>query len=194
MMTIDPVCGIDEAGRGPWAGPVCAAAVILDPARPIAGLDDSKKLSEKRRIALAAEIREAALAWSIAWSEAEEIDRVNIRQATHLAMVRAVEGLSIAPGQALVDGNDCPALPCPAEAIIKGDGKVPAISAASILAKTARDALMVALDARCPGYGFAAHKGYGTRVHADAMHRLGPSPHHRMSFRPVAVAAGRLSV
>ncbi len=182
----DLTCGVDEAGRGPWAGPVCAGAVILNPAKPIAGLGDSKAQSAKRREALQLEIKERALHWGLGWASAEEIDALNIRQATHLAMRRAIETCGIIPDFILVDGNDLPAgLPAPGQAIVKGDGSVPAISAASILAKTARDDLMAELDARHPGYGFAAHKGYGTATHADALTRLGPCPIHRKSFAPV---------
>ncbi len=187
-------CGIDEAGRGPWAGPVCAGAVILDPARPIVGLTDSKTLSARRRQALAAEIHARALAWSLGWASAAEIDRLNIRAATHLAMTRAVAGLACEPDLALVDGNDPPTgLACPVRPVVKGDLSEPAISAASILAKVARDAEMMRLDVAEPGYGFAAHKGYGTRAHADALARLGPCPAHRMSFAPVRNAADRQS-
>lgn len=183
-------CGVDEAGRGPWAGPVTAAAVILDPARPVEGLTDSKKLSEAKREALAPLIRECALAWCVAHASVEEIDRLNIREATFLAMRRAVEGLQHAPALALIDGNALPGgLPCEARAIVKGDLKEPAISAASILAKTVRDALMLQLDAAHPGYGLAKHKGYGTAAHAEALTRLGPAPCHRMSFAPVRAAA-----
>ena len=184
------ICGIDEAGRGPWAGPVTAGAVILDPNRPILGLTDSKKLSEKKRLALEPLIKENALAWGLGWASPEEIDELNIRQANHLAMRRAVEAMGCVPTSIIIDGNDVPAdLPCPARAIIKGDLTEPAISAASILAKTARDKLMTELDAAHPGYGFAAHKGYGTKAHAEALTRLGPCPVHRMSFKPVKLAA-----
>lgn len=180
------VCGVDEVGRGPLAGPVVTAAVILDPTRPIAGLDDSKKLTEKRRVVLAEEIRASALAWSLGRAEVEEIDALNILQATFLAMRRAVEGLSIPPAEAWVDGNKIPpGMACPARAIVGGDGSEACISAASILAKVARDAEMVALDARYPGYGLAGHKGYPTKVHLDALQRLGVSPIHRRSFGPV---------
>lgn len=183
-------CGVDEAGRGPWAGPVTAAAVILDPARPIEGLTDSKKLSEARREALAPLIRERALAWCVAHASVEEIDRLNIREATFLAMRRAVEGLQHAPSLALIDGNALPGgLACDARAIVKGDLTEPAISAASILAKTVRDALMLELDAAHPGYGLGKHKGYGTAAHAEALTRLGPAPCHRMSFAPVRKAS-----
>ena len=180
------VCGIDEAGRGPLAGPVVAAAVILDPARPIPGLNDSKKLSAKRRETLAVEIRNRALAWSVAEASVEEIDRLNILQASLLAMQRAVAGLSPRPRKALVDGNKCPRLDCPVEAIVGGDGKVAAIAAATILAKTARDAGMLELHARYPMYGFDRHKGYPTVAHLDALRQYGVTPVHRRSFAPVA--------
>ena len=183
------VCGVDEAGRGPLAGPVVAAAVILDPARPILGLNDSKKLSAKRRIELAREIRDKALAWSIAEASVEEIDRLNILQASLLAMQRAVAGVSPPPCRALIDGNKCPILDCPAEAIVGGDGKVAAIAAASILAKTARDAGMEALHAIYPMYGFDRHKGYPTAAHLAALRQYGPTPAHRRSFSPVAQLA-----
>lgn len=181
-------CGVDEAGRGPWAGPVTAAAVILDPAYPIAGLTDSKKLTEAARDRLAPEIRERALAWSIAEASPEEIDRLNIREATFLAMTRAIAGLARAPAHILIDGNALPKdLPASATAIIKGDLIEPAISAASILAKTHRDAQMKACCAQHPGYGFSQHKGYGTAAHAEALVRLGPCAIHRRSFAPVRV-------
>lgn len=184
------VCGVDEAGRGPLVGAVVAAAVILDPARPIAGLADSKKLSPAVRERLAVEIREKAIAWCVAEASAEEIDRINILQATMLAMKRAVEGLKVQPSHALIDGNRIPTgLPCGAEAIVKGDAKEPAISAASILAKTARDAQMVALDADYPQYGFAKHMGYPTPIHLAALKVHGPTPQHRRSFGPVAQCA-----
>lgn len=179
------ICGVDEAGRGPLAGPVSAAAVILDPMRPITGLADSKKLSEKKRDALAPLIRERALAWCVAYAEAEEIDRINILQATLLAMKRAVEGLSIRPHRVQVDGLYCPDTGIPSEAIVQGDSKVAAISAASILAKTARDALMLELHAAYPHYGFDRHKGYPTAAHLAALREYGASPAHRRSFRPV---------
>ncbi len=182
-------CGVDEAGRGPWAGPVTAAAVILDLKRPIEGLTDSKKLSEAARDRLAPEIRERALAWAVAEASPEEIDRLNIREATFLAMARAIAGLSAKPGAILIDGNALPKnLPAPARAIIKGDLSEPAISAASILAKTHRDAQMKAFCAQHPGYGFSQHKGYGTAAHAEALARLGPCAIHRMSFAPVRAA------
>jgi len=180
------VCGIDEAGRGPLAGPVVAAAVILDPQRPIAGLNDSKKLSEKKRRALAVEIREKAIAWAVAEASAEEIDRINILQATFLAMQRAVAALGVAPVAALVDGNRIPKLAIPAEAIVQGDGKVASIAAASILAKTVRDAGMVELHAQYPAYGFDRHMGYPTAAHCAALQAHGPCPAHRRSFGPVA--------
>ncbi len=179
------VAGVDEVGRGPLAGAVVAAAVILDPENPIAGLADSKRLSESRRTALADEIREKALAWALGRAEADEIDRINILQASLLAMRRAVEALSITPAHALVDGNRCPQLPCTAEAVVGGDASVPVISAASILAKVARDREMVALDKQYPGYGLARHKGYPTKAHLEALERLGVSPIHRRSFGPV---------
>jgi ribonuclease HII len=179
------ICGVDEAGRGPLAGPVVAAAVILDPARPIVGLADSKKLSARRREKLAAEIRANALAWSIAEASVEEIDRINILQATLLAMQRAVAGLSILPTEVLIDGNRCPVLAVPARAIVGGDATVAAISAASILAKTSRDAGLVTLHARYPQYGFERHKGYGTAEHLAALRLHGPTPAHRRSFAPV---------
>ena len=180
------VCGIDEAGRGPLAGPVVAAAVILDPARPIAGLNDSKKLSEKRREVLAGEIREKALAWAVAEASVEEIDQLNILHATFLAMQRAVAALSVAPERAMVDGNRCPKLPIPVEAVVKGDGKIASIAAASILAKTVRDAGMLALHAIYPQYGFDRHMGYPTAAHFAALEAHGASPVHRRSFAPVA--------
>jgi ribonuclease HII len=180
------IAGVDEAGRGPLAGPVVAAAVILDPARPIAGLADSKKLSAARREQLAGEIRDKALAWGLGRAEVAEIDRINILQASLLAMRRAVENLSIRPERALVDGNRCPPLACPCQAIVKGDATVPAISAASILAKVARDAELCELHDRYPHYGFAQHKGYPTAAHREALRRHGPCPEHRRSFAPVA--------
>jgi len=180
------VCGVDEAGRGPLAGPVVAAAVILDPRNPIEGLNDSKKLSAKRREQLLIEIRGKARAWAIAEATVEEIDSINILQASMLAMQRAVEGLHIQPAKALIDGNRCPLLACPAEAVIGGDGKVEAIAAASILAKTARDAGMRELHAAYPQYGFDRHMGYPTAFHLAALREHGPSPIHRRSFAPVA--------
>lgn len=179
------VCGIDEAGRGPLAGTVVASAVILDPQRPIPGLNDSKKLSEKKRLFLADLIRERAIAWAVASASVEEIDRLNILQATLLAMQRAVAGLSVRPLSALVDGNRCPKLDIPAEAIIKGDGKIASIAAASILAKTVRDAEMLILHAQYPQYGFDRHMGYPTVAHFAALRAHGASPVHRRSFGPV---------
>lgn len=179
------IAGVDEAGRGPLAGPVTAAAVVLDPHRPIIGLADSKRLNITRRCALQSLIVSHALAWSVASATVEEIDHLNILEAALLAMGRAVEGLALMPACVLVDGNRCPRLPCAAEAIVGGDDKVPAISAASILAKVARDREMECLDALYPGYGFAVHKGYSTPGHLAALRRLGPCPAHRRSFRPV---------
>ena len=177
--------GVDEAGRGPLAGPVVAAAVILDPDRPISGLADSKQLSAKQRESLAAQIRVRSLAWAVARVDNYEIDRVNILQASLLAMEMAVAGLAVRPQRVLVDGNRCPSLPFPVEAVIKGDQTVAAISAASILAKVARDEEMVALDRKYPGYGFARHKGYPTREHIHALEKLGICDIHRRSYAPV---------
>lgn len=182
---VDIVCGVDEAGRGPLAGPVFAAAVILDPQRPIEGLRDSKKLTEARRDELAPLIREHALAWAIAECSCEEIDSINILQATMLAMRRAVEALHTVPTLALIDGNRCPQMDVRAHAIVEGDDKVNAISAASILAKTARDAALVRLHDLYPQYGFDQHKGYGTPLHLERLRAHGPSPAHRRSFAPV---------
>lgn len=180
------IAGVDEAGRGPLAGPVVVAAVILDPARPIRGLDDSKALSAKEREKLDARIRERALAWSIVAVEVEEIDRINILQASLTGMSRALRALARAPDVALIDGNQLPRdLPCPAHALVDGDALEPAISAASILAKVARDAHMRELDTRYPGYEFAQHKGYGTPAHLAALDRLGPCAEHRRSFMPM---------
>jgi len=180
------VAGIDEAGRGPLAGPVVAAAVILDASRPVAGLRDSKLLSARQRDRLANEIRTRALAWSVGEADVAEIDALNILQATMLAMRRAFEGLSIVPAEAWIDGNRCPELGCAMRAIVKGDRDVPVISAASILAKTARDAMLDELDGRFPEYGFAHNRGYGTPDHLAALARHGPCPAHRRSFAPVA--------
>lgn len=185
------VCGVDEAGRGPLAGPVVAAAVILDPGRPIAGLNDSKKLSARKREALAEEIRGTALAWAVAEASVAEIDQINILQASLLAMQRAVAALAgtrgrVSPSRALVDGRQCPLLSCPVEAVVGGDGKVAVIAAASILAKTARDAGMLLLHATYPHYGFDRHKGYPTAFHLQALRAHGASPEHRHSFAPVA--------
>jgi ribonuclease HII len=179
------LCGVDEAGRGPLAGPVFAAAVVLDPERPIIGLRDSKKLSAAQRERLADEIRGRALDWALGRAEADEIDRLNILQATLLAMRRAVESLRTPPQRVLVDGNRCPRLSVACEAVVRGDSTVPAISAASILAKVARDAEMQRLHATYPGYGFDGHKGYPTAAHLAALGRIGPCPEHRRSFAPV---------
>lgn len=179
------ICGVDEAGRGPLAGPVSAAAVILDPANPIPGLNDSKKLSEKQREKLAPLIRERALAWAVAYASVEEIDGLNILQATLLAMQRAVQALQVQPQFVLVDGLYCPDTGIASEAIVKGDSKVAAISAASILAKTSRDLLMLQLDEQYPHYGFALHKGYPTAAHLAALQAHGVSAVHRRSFKPV---------
>jgi ribonuclease HII len=179
------ICGVDEAGRGPLAGPVYAAAVILDPQRPIAGLDDSKKLTARQRERLADEIRAHAIAWSVAAASVAEIDALNILQATLLAMRRAVEGLPVAATAALIDGNRCPPLAIPARAIVGGDASEPAISAASILAKTLRDAEMRRLHALAPQYGLDRHKGYGTAAHLAALAEFGAADFHRRSFAPV---------
>lgn len=187
----EAVAGVDEAGRGPLAGSVVAAAVILDPQQPILGLNDSKKLSEKRRLELAEAIRAHALAWSVAEASVDEIDQLNILQASLLAMQRAVAGLALRPVQVMVDGNRVPALPFPATPVVQGDGKIAAIAAASILAKTVRDAQMKALDEQYPQYGFARHMGYPTAVHLAALQAHGPSPVHRRSFGPVAQASLR---
>jgi ribonuclease HII len=181
------VAGVDEVGRGPLCGPVVTAAVILDPARPIRGLNDSKKLTEARREALFDEIQEKALTWCIARAEVDEIDRLNILHATMLAMQRAVEGLRVTPKLALIDGNRCPKLAVPSAPVIGGDAQVPAIAAASILAKVSRDREMQALDLIYPGYGLAGHKGYPTPAHLEALRRLGATPIHRRSFAPVRV-------
>lgn len=193
------IAGIDEAGRGPLAGPVVAAAVILNPARRIRGLKDSKQLTPERRESLAVQIRERALCWAVAWSECHEIDTLNILEATHLAMRRAVLGLAVFPRSILVDGNRLPQLGdiaplCALRAIIKGDCSEPAISAASILAKTHRDALMTRLDAVYPGYGMAVHKGYGTADHLAALARQAACAIHRRSFAPVSAPRGALPV
>ena len=179
------LAGVDEAGRGPLAGDVVAAAVILDPARPVPGLRDSKKLTATRREALAGLIRERALAWAVARASVAEIDRLNILHASMLAMHRAVQALQPQPGYVLVDGNRLPRWSYAAEPVVGGDDRVPAIAAASILAKVQRDRELVELDARYPGYGFAAHKGYPTRAHLAALRALGVTPVHRRSFAPV---------
>ena len=188
------VAGIDEAGRGPLAGPVVAAAVILHPRRPIDGLDDSKKLSAARRESLEAEIRKRALCWSVAWSDRAEIDALNILAATMLAMRRAIIGLRVTPARVLVDGNRLPDLrfrdgSIDGVAIVGGDARVACIGAASIIAKTARDRMMVALHDRYPDYEFARHKGYGTQLHRDRLREHGPCPEHRLSFAPVRALA-----
>lgn len=179
------IAGIDEVGRGCLVGPVVAAAVILDPAKPIAGLTDSKKLSEKRRAALADEIKVKALAWAVGRAEASEIDRINILQATFVAMRRAFSQLAIKPDYIMVDGNRLPGIVCPGEAVVGGDALVAEISAASILAKVARDTEMDVLDRLYPGYQFAVHKGYPTKTHLSALAELGVSPQHRRSYAPV---------
>ena len=191
LPTIPPgvlVAGVDEAGRGPLAGPVTAAAVILDLQRPISGLADSKALNEARREGLNEAIRDRALAFAVIFAEVDEIDRLNILGATLAAMARAVQSLDPTPGLALVDGNRPPILGCPVHTVVKGDARVACISAASILAKVARDERMRALDLRYPGYGFAGHKGYPTRAHREALQALGPTPEHRQSFAPVRAA------
>lgn len=180
-----PVCGVDEAGRGPWAGPVSAAAVILDPARTPVGLDDSKKLGERRREALEVEIKASALAWGVGFASVEEIAELNILQATGLAMRRAVEALEVVPAFILVDGSYRFDLPAPVRPVVRGDSLSASIAAASILAKTARDRVMVELDQAWPDYGFAAHKGYHAPVHVEALQRLGPCPAHRLSWAPI---------
>lgn len=181
------IAGIDEAGRGPLAGPVIAAAVVLNPKRPISRLADSKKLTSKQREILFLEIQDKALAFAVGRAEVAEIDKINILQASLLAMQRAVEQLSCRPHHLQVDGIHCPKAACSVEAIIKGDQKVPAISAASILAKVTRDLEMIAMEEQYPGYGFAKNKGYGTALHLAALKQLGPCPIHRKSFRPVTL-------
>ena len=183
-----PVCGVDEAGRGPWAGPVSAAAVILKARRVPRGVDDSKKLSARRRAELEIAIKDQALAWGVGFASVEEIAALNIVQATGLAMRRAVAAMALAPAFALVDGNYAFDLPCPVRTVVGGDGLSASIAAASILAKTARDRLMTEMDEIYPGYGFAGHKGYRAQVHADALISLGPSPIHRMGWAPVRLA------
>lgn len=180
------IAGVDEVGRGPLVGAVVTAAVILDPNQPIEGLADSKKLSEKRRLALAEEIKAKALCWSLGRAEPDEIDQLNILHATMLAMQRAVAGLRIQPDFVLVDGNRIPTLPMSAQAVVKGDSFVAEISAASILAKVARDQEMDELDKQFPEYGFAQHKGYPTKLHFEKLESLGATPYHRKSFAPVA--------
>ncbi|WGE86827.1 ribonuclease HII [Actinobacillus equuli subsp. haemolyticus] len=184
------IAGVDEVGRGPLVGAVVTAAVILDPNNPIEGLADSKKLSEKKRLLLAEEIKAKALCWSLGRAEPEEIDRLNILHATMLAMQRAVAGLNIQPDFVLVDGNRIPTLPMPAQAVIKGDSLVAEISAASILAKVARDQEMDELDVQYPEYGFAKHKGYPTKLHFEKLEQFGATPFHRKSFAPVKKILG----
>jgi len=183
-----PVCGVDEAGRGPWAGPVSAAAVILDPRKIPKGLDDSKKLSAKIREALEGEIKAKAVAWAVAFASVEEIAALNILHAAGLAMRRAVEALSVQPAFALVDGNYRFQLPCEVKTVVGGDGKSQSIAAASILAKVARDRLMIEMDSLYPGYGFARHKGYHAEIHVAALRTLGPCEIHRMGWAPVKLA------
>lgn len=179
------VCGVDEAGRGPWAGPVSAAAVILNPDDLPPGIDNSKALTEKRRAALEPLIKSRALAWGVGFASVEEIDELNILHATGLAMRRAVEALAHAPVHALVDGNYRFKLPCAVTPVVKGDSRSLSIAAASILAKTARDRLMIEMDATYPGYGFASHKGYNAPIHQKALQTLGPCPEHRRSWAPI---------
>lgn len=197
------IAGVDEAGRGPLAGPVVAAAVILDPRRRVRGIRDSKVIEPDERAELAIKIRSCALAWSVAWADVEEIDSLNILEATYLAMRRALMGLRIRPAHVQIDGNRCPSLAglwfdCTSETIVDGDALRTCIGAASILAKVTRDQMMVGLDRVFPEYGFAAHKGYGTPQHHEALDRFGPTSIHRRSFEPVRVAfeirAGRLAV
>lgn len=183
-----PVCGVDEAGRGPWAGPVSAAAVILDPDRVPKGLNDSKKLTAKARAGLEEEIKAVAISWCVGMASIEEIAQLNILHAAGLAMCRAIEGLSVTPTIALVDGNYRFKLPCPIKTVVKGDSLSCSIAAASILAKEARDRIMVEMDAVYPGYGFAGHKGYHAPIHVEGLRRLGPSPIHRLGWAPVKAA------
>jgi ribonuclease HII len=183
-----PVCGVDEAGRGPWAGPVCAGAVILKARGVPKGVDDSKKLSHRKREALEVEIKRRAVAWGVGFASVEEIAQLNVLQATGLAMRRAIAAMSLEPTFALVDGNYRFDLPCPVQTVVGGDAISASIAAASILAKTARDRLMAQMDETYPGYGFAGHKGYRAQVHADALLRLGPCPIHRMTWGPVRLA------
>lgn len=187
------IAGVDEVGRGPLVGAVVTAAVILDPNNPILGLADSKKISEKKRLMLCSEIKEKALSWSIGRAEPHEIDQLNILHATMLAMQRAVAGLSLTPDFVLIDGNRCPALPMPAQAVVKGDSLVAEISAASILAKVTRDQEMADLDQQYPEYGFAQHKGYPTAKHLEQLTRFGPISEHRRSFAPVRNILATLS-
>ncbi len=190
-----PVCGVDEAGRGPWAGPVSAGAVILDPDRIPKGLNDSKKLTAKARAALEEEIKAVAISWCVGMASIEEIAELNILHAAGLAMCRAIEGLSVTPAIALVDGNYRFKLPCPIKTVVKGDALSCSIAAASILAKEARDRIMVEMDTVYPGYGFAGHKGYHAKVHVEGLIKLGPSPIHRLGWAPVKAAlAGELTL
>lgn len=190
-----PVCGVDEAGRGPWAGPVSAAAVILDPDRVPKGLNDSKKLTAKARAALEEEIKAVAISWCVGMASIEEIAQLNILHAAGLAMRRAVEGLSVTPVFALVDGNYRFPLPCEVKTVVKGDALSCSIAAASILAKEARDRIMIEMDAVYPGYGFASHKGYHAPIHVEGLVKLGPSPIHRLGWAPVKAAlAGELTL
>lgn len=190
-----PVCGVDEAGRGPWAGPVSAGAVILDPDRVPKGLNDSKKLSAKARAALEEEIKAVAISWCVGMASIEEIAELNILHAAGLAMHRAVSGLHVTPAFALVDGNYQFKLPCPIKTVVKGDSLSCSIAAASILAKEARDRIMVEMDAVYPGYGFAGHKGYHAPIHLEGLRKLGPSPIHRLGWAPVKAAlAGELMI
>jgi ribonuclease HII len=182
------VCGVDEAGRGPWAGPVSAGAVILNPKKVPKGLDDSKKLSAKTREILEVEIKAKAVAWGVGFASVEEIATLNILHATGLAMCRAIEAMAVQPAFALVDGNYRFKLPCEVTTVVGGDGKSKSIAAASILAKVARDRLMIEMDQRYPGYGFASHKGYRAQIHADGLLSLGPCEIHRLSWGPVKLA------
>jgi ribonuclease HII len=187
-----PVCGVDEAGRGPWAGPVCAAAVILAPRKTPKGLNDSKKLTAKQRETLEVEIKARAIAWGVGFASVEEIAEINILHATGRAMCRAIEAMAVQPVYALVDGNYRFPLPCEVKTVVKGDGISCSIAAASILAKVARDRLMVEMDGLYPGYGFAGHKGYRAPIHGAALLSMGPTPIHRMAWAPVKLAlAGR---
>jgi ribonuclease HII len=191
--------GVDEAGRGPLAGPVVAAAVILDPRKRIRGIRDSKVIEPQERTELAIKIKSSAIAWSVAWADVEEIDNINILQATYLAMRRALLGLRVRPAHVQIDGDRCPSfvglsLECSFEAIVDGDARRICIGAASILAKTTRDAMMVGLDALYPQYGFASHKGYSTPEHFAALEKYGPSPIHRRSFEPVRIASAGIHI
>lgn len=184
------IAGVDEVGRGPLVGDVVTAAVILDPSNPIEGLNDSKKLSEKKRLALLPEIKEKALAWAVGRCSPQEIDELNILQATMVAMQRAIAGLNVQPDLVLIDGNRCPELPMDAQAVVKGDLRVAEISAASIIAKVVRDTEMEELDKQYPQFGFAKHKGYPTKAHFDAIEQHGVIDEHRKSFKPVKRALG----